>query len=128
MAASVVVDRQREAAIFSRVVDRSLSSFSPETARSILDLGFGEEDHARVHELTERNQYETLAAAEKDELMNFVKVGNLLAILQSKARKVLKDPAAGCRQESTRFDRSGMKAGVSAELDASRPSAVKSGF
>ena len=91
MEASVVIDRKSEAAIFSRVVDRSLSNSSPETARSILNLGFSEEDHARVHELTTRNQDGALSTEEKEELMNYVKVGNLLALFQSKARKFLKE-------------------------------------
>jgi hypothetical protein len=91
MEASVVIDRKSEAAIFSRVVDYSMSDLSPETVRSILNLGFSEEDHARVHELTTRNQDGALSAEEKEELMNYVKVGNLLALLQSKARKFLKD-------------------------------------
>jgi hypothetical protein len=56
MEARVAIDRKSEAAIFSRVVDRSMSNFSPETIRSILNLGFSEEDHARVHDLTTRNQ------------------------------------------------------------------------
>ena len=91
MEAGVVVDPKSEAAIFSRVVDRSLSHFTPETARSFLDLGFSEEDQARIHELAMRNQEETLSADEKEELRNYVKVGNLLAVFQSKARKYLKD-------------------------------------
>jgi hypothetical protein len=91
MESSVVIDRKSEAAIFSRVVDRSLSHFSTETARSILDLGFGEEDHARIDELTTRNQDGALSVEEKEELMNYVKVGNLLALFQSKARTFLKD-------------------------------------
>jgi hypothetical protein len=91
MEASAVIDRKSEAAIFSRVVDRSLSHFSPETARSLLELGFSEEDHARVHDLTMRNQDGALSGEEKEELMNYVKVGNLLALFQSKARKFLKE-------------------------------------
>jgi hypothetical protein len=114
MDTNVVIDRKIEAAILSRVVARSLinlspetvrsilnlgfseedqtmSNLSPETARSILNLGFSEEDHARVHELTTRNQDGALSAMEKEELMHYVKAGNLLALLQSKARKFLKD-------------------------------------
>ena len=91
METGVVLDGKSEAAIFSRVVDRSLSGFTPETARAILGLGFGEEDHARVHDLATRNQAGALTSDEEEELRNYVKVGNLLALFQSKARKFLKD-------------------------------------
>jgi len=40
--------------------------------------------------LAERNREGTLTDAEREELDDFVKVGDLLAILQSKARKLLK--------------------------------------
>jgi len=114
MDTNVVIDRKIEAAILSRVVARSLinlspetvrsilnlsfseedhamSNLSPETVRSILNLGFSEEDHARVHELTTRNQDGALSPMEKEELMHYVKAGNLLALLHSKARKFLKE-------------------------------------
>ena len=91
MVSNTIIDRKSEAAIFSRVVDRSLSEFSEETARSLLKLGFSEEDHAIIDDLTTRNQEGTLSAEEKEELLNFVKVGNLLAVFQSKARKFLKE-------------------------------------
>jgi hypothetical protein len=74
MEASGVINKNSEAAIFSRVVERSLSHFSPAIAHSILHLGFNQEDHARVHELTTRNQDGALSE-EKEELMNYVKVG-----------------------------------------------------
>jgi hypothetical protein len=43
-----------------------------------------------MHELAEKNQEGLLAEAEKEILDNYIKVGDLLAILQSKARKALK--------------------------------------
>ena len=38
-----------------------------------------------------RNQDGTLSTEKKEELMNYVKVGNLLDLFQSKARKFLPD-------------------------------------
>jgi hypothetical protein len=80
-----------EAAIFARLWE---SAASPELAKQILKLGFSERDQSRVHELAAKNQRDSLSAAESQELDNFIKVGDLLAILQSKARKFLKQPAA----------------------------------
>ena len=91
MVTHTIVDRKSEAAIFSRVVDRSMPDFSEETARLLLKLGFSEDDHALIDDLATRNQEGTLSAEEREELMNFVKVGNLLAVFQSKARKFLKE-------------------------------------
>ncbi len=102
MEARVVIDRKSEAGIFSRVVDHSLSNFYLETTRSILNLGFNAEDYARVHELTTRNQVGALSAEEKEELMNYVKVGNVLARLQSRARKVLKHHPRNYRNDRRR--------------------------
>jgi hypothetical protein len=43
-----------------------------------------------MRELAERNQEGQLSTEEREELDDFVKIGDLLAILQSKARKLLK--------------------------------------
>jgi hypothetical protein len=79
-----------EAAIFARLWESREGVLSPELARQVLKRGFSELDQARMHELAAKNQAGTLTAAESDALHNYVKVGDLLAILQSKARKRLK--------------------------------------
>jgi hypothetical protein len=43
-----------------------------------------------MHELAVRNQDGRLTVAERNELSNYVNVGHLIALLQSKARKSLK--------------------------------------
>ena len=58
-------------------------------ARRILKLRFSENDQARMHELAVKNQQGKLSRAEIQELDNFVRVGDLLAILHSKARQRL---------------------------------------
>ncbi|MCE9567345.1 MAG: hypothetical protein K8U57_35540 [Planctomycetes bacterium] len=78
------------AAIFARVWEGASGNLSATVARHILKLGFGSDDKRRMQELLERNREATLTAIELEELDNFVKVGDLLAILQSKARKALK--------------------------------------
>lgn len=93
MATTQITSTNSEAAIFARLWDAE-GGLSPQLARHVLKLAFSEADMARMHLLAERNQNGKLTPAERAELDNFVKVGDLLAILQSKARKLLKQPAA----------------------------------
>jgi hypothetical protein len=79
-----------EVAILSRLLLNGQDGFTPELARHFLSLGFREEDRARMHELAEKNQAGRISPQELRELDSYVKAGDLLAILQSKARKFLK--------------------------------------
>ena len=83
-----------EAAIFARLWDRPPNRLTVPLARHILKLRFTEEEQMRVVDLVRRNQAGGLTAAEVDEMDNNLKVGDLLALLQSKARQVLKQQAA----------------------------------
>jgi hypothetical protein len=83
-----------EAAIFARVWEGNRGGVTPPVARHVLKLGFGDQDQTRMHELLERNRAGRLTDPEREELDNFVRVADLLAILQSKARKVLKADAS----------------------------------
>jgi hypothetical protein len=93
MAVAQPPSKYSEAAIFARLWDGKERLTVP-VARYILKLGFGDEDTARMHELAERNRAGELTPAEQEELDNFVRVGDLLAILQLKARKLLKQTGA----------------------------------
>lgn len=92
MAATVQNHRNRisEAAIFARVWDEGEYPLTPPVARHVLKLRFSATDKARMHELAAKNQRGKLSGEEREELDNFIRVGDLLAILQSKARKRLK--------------------------------------
>jgi hypothetical protein len=79
-----------EAAIFGRLFETRNGSFSQELARAILEVAFSETDQTRMEELAQKNQRGLLTPKEREELRNYVKVGDLLAILHSKARQVLK--------------------------------------
>lgn len=76
-----------EAAIFARLGEGSTGRLPAPLARHLLKLKFGESDVARMKELAARNRAGGLAADELEELDNFIRVGDLLATLQSKARK-----------------------------------------
>ena len=81
-----------EAAIFARLWEGT-ASLPLSVARYLVRIGFSDQDKARMHDLAVRNQQGRLTAAELEELDNFVKVGDLLAIVQSKARRALKKAA-----------------------------------
>jgi hypothetical protein len=79
-----------EVAIFGRLLSDAKGHMSPELARYVLTLGFGDADQARMRELAAGNQRGALSAEEHEELMSYVKAGHLLALLHSNARKALK--------------------------------------
>jgi hypothetical protein len=79
-----------ELAIFSRLLSNHKREMSPRLARYILTLGFRPKEQAHMAELAVRNQGGRLSEGEREELMNYVKAGHLLALLHSKARKALK--------------------------------------
>jgi hypothetical protein len=79
-----------EAAIVGRLMKPDHGDFSPEAARELLSLRFGEEDQARMRELSRKAQAGTLTASEQDEVENYRRVGYWLGILWSKARLSLK--------------------------------------
>ena len=85
-----------QAAIFGRLWE---SFSSPELAQQVLKLRFSDKDNSRMHELAAKNQSESLAARESEELDNFIRVADLLAILQSKARKFLKQPSVKIQRD-----------------------------
>ncbi len=79
-----------EAAIFSRIFADGRRSLTPELARHILALEFSDDDKARMHELAAKNQEGRVSPEELRDLDNYIKVADLVAILQSKARKFLR--------------------------------------
>ena len=80
-----------EVAIFGRLIERNESHLAPEVARYLLALDFRGPDRDRMNELAEKAREGHLTREEDVELNSYIQVGNLLAILQSKARKSLRD-------------------------------------
>src|SRR5262245_56526537 len=97
MSTTTVARRSKtsEAAIFSRVWEDETKALSPTVARHVLKLKFSEQDQARMHDLAAKNRAGKLSTEEAEEFDNFVKVGDLLALLQSKARQRLRKTRAG---------------------------------
>ena len=84
-----------EAAILSRLIRPERADLSPEAARSLLKLDFDDHDRARMHELAGKAQDGTLTGADEAELDNYRRVGRLLDLMRSKARRSLKDQGSG---------------------------------
>jgi hypothetical protein len=76
--------------ILRRVVDPEKPFSSREAARAILRFRFSARDQARINRLAAKNREGKLTSAEEEELNNFIRVGQTLGILQSKARRSLK--------------------------------------
>ncbi len=86
-----------EVAIWSRLLQPGGKTLTLEAARSILRLDFAPEDKERMHELAAKARDGSLTAAEQEDIRNYERVGNLLALMKSKARQRLKktSPANG---------------------------------
>jgi hypothetical protein len=63
---------------------------SPEAAEYLLSIGFADSDRRRMEELAERSQAGTLTDEEGAEYDSYLHIGNLLAVMQSKARVALR--------------------------------------
>src|SRR5712691_11560257 len=81
-----------DAAILARVLEPREPAFSPAVARAILALDFSKTDLDRMHELSVKAREGTLTAEEHAAMDNYERVGHLLNIMQSKARRSLKPP------------------------------------
>lgn len=76
--------------IYQRVFGADRPRLNVSAARSILALGFPDEDVERMNELSAKARAGKLSKAEDAELDEYVRVGFMLGILQSKARRALK--------------------------------------
>lgn len=84
-----------EAAILHRVIRPERADLSTEAARSLLKLDFDDQDRQRMHHLAVKAQDATLTGAEEAELESYRRVGRLLDLMHSKARRSLKNGASG---------------------------------
>jgi hypothetical protein len=78
-----------EAAILGRVLKPEKPTLSREMAQEILDLDFDQADTDRMRQLSAKAREGTLTPDEQSEIDNYERVGHLLNILQSKARRSL---------------------------------------
>src|SRR5438128_2405509 len=87
---SQLLSPTREAGIWARLMRAQKDELSPEAAEFLLSVDFGKGDRQRMLQLAERSEAGTLTAEEQTEFDSYLHVGNLLAVMQSKARLALK--------------------------------------
>ena len=79
-----------EMAIFRRIVDPEQPFLSAEAAQVLLRLDFNPNDRIRMNQLAAKNRVGKLTPTEEQELNSYIRVGQMLGILQSKARRSLR--------------------------------------
>ena len=84
-----------DAAILARLVSPTEPPLSPAAAEGILGLAFSPADRDRMHALAAKARAGTLSEGELAEVEAYSRVGSLLGILKSKARRALKRAANG---------------------------------
>ncbi|MGE0131799.1 MAG: hypothetical protein AB7U82_27255 [Blastocatellales bacterium] len=83
-----------EAALWGRLLDPVSADLSPEAARYILGLQFPQLDIDRMQELAEKARAGALTLEEHIEMDSYERVGHVLSLMKSKARKSLKEARA----------------------------------
>jgi hypothetical protein len=78
-----------EMAILRRIVDPEQPFLSAEAAQVLLRLDFNANDRTRMNQLAAKNRVGQLTLTEEQELNSYIRVGQMLGILQSKARRSL---------------------------------------
>jgi hypothetical protein len=89
MGFQIVQPRNTEAAILARLI-QSRTEMDSHVARYLLSLAFEPEDVERMNLLAARARDGDISSEEETELDSYLHVGNLLTIMQSKARVYLK--------------------------------------
>jgi hypothetical protein len=90
---SQTIATNSEAAILARLIQSQDRDLAPEVGQYLLSFAFQPRDVERMNALAERAQGGELTAEESAELESYLHVGNLLAIMQAKARQFLRpDP------------------------------------
>jgi hypothetical protein len=79
-----------QAAILSRLIRPEEDNLTPEAAEGFLRIKFEQRELDRMHQLAVKNQDGALTAQERDEMDNYRRVGFLLDLIHSKARRALK--------------------------------------
>jgi hypothetical protein len=86
---SQMVPADGEAKIWARIIESQPDDLTPDAATYLLRLRFTAEDQIRMQELAGRSEEGTLTESETREFDTYLHIGNLLAVMQSKARLAL---------------------------------------
>ena len=86
----ISLDNASDVAILSRVLEPDKPTLSPQAARAILALDFAPADKECMRQLTAKARAGTLTPREEVAIDNYERVGHVINIMQSKARRSLK--------------------------------------
>ena len=78
-----------EAAILARLIQLGQGDLSQSAAEYLLSIRFAEHDISRMNELSAKARQGTLSGDEESELDSYIHVGNLISLMQAKARLAL---------------------------------------
>jgi hypothetical protein len=84
----------RNTATIERLVEPVVRTLTPEVARALVELRADPKLQARMEELAEKCNDGTLTSDEREEYETSIRFGNFIAILQTKARLLLKRRAS----------------------------------
>lgn len=87
---SQLLSPNREAHIWARLMQAQRDDPPQEVAQYLLSIGFAERDRDRMQQLADRSESGTLTDEERAEFDSYLHIGNLLAVIQSKARIALR--------------------------------------
>ena len=82
-------EAKTEASIMARLLEAAPGGLNPGAAGYLLSIRFPDGDVARMNELSGKARQGSLSGEEQVELDSYIHVGNLLALMQSKARRSL---------------------------------------
>jgi hypothetical protein len=74
------------------VIESDATPITPEAARYLLSMQLPRADEERVNELSAKARAGSLIDAEAQELDSYLRIGRLLAVMQSRARRLLHNP------------------------------------
>jgi hypothetical protein len=87
---ATVIEAPSDSEIFARVI-AGKDALPRDLAPSVLAWKFPRRDLKRIEKLQDKNNAGTITDAERSELESYVRVGQLVAVMQAKARLVMKN-------------------------------------
>jgi hypothetical protein len=82
-------------AILDEMLEPLVEALTPETARAVAQIRPKASVQARVDQLASKCNEGNLSADERAEYEDYVRVGNLLAVIKAKARRIVAESTNG---------------------------------
>ena len=86
----MVMSARSEVDVLERMIRPGIGDIPADAAQFFLSLDFPEFDQARIDELSAQARAGTLSAQDREELNQYIHLGDFLAFIQSKSRRSLR--------------------------------------